>query len=282
MPTPLPAATLLSEQGCRWFPIVGKSPLAKFSDDAEVDLLPKGGNEGVRMGKGVVGLDFDSLDALKEVAERFGLPSTLTARTGRGFHCYYLGEGIRGGTKILGIKGFDIRAWPNQYLRWPNGFDPKWIEPVEMPVALPQGLADTLPKRCGGGARQMLGVSPSTPMPPILRAVASTINRRLGTENLPPLVWDGAALQGWCPCCFQEGTKEPNKLLPNRFVLRFIWQSHGYLLLVANCNQCGKDAWDWLCSNIRNGCNRDGQLYFQWRFRCLKKPVWAMEDVRDA
>jgi hypothetical protein len=119
----------------------GKSPLTKNGfKDATTDSgqitewwskMPMA-NIGIPIPAGIMVLDVDSLEALHMLkAMDLVLPSTVNAKTPRGWHMWYLADGIKPSTGLL--PGLDVRA-PGSYVVVPpskahNGLRYDWLVP---------------------------------------------------------------------------------------------------------------------------------------------------------
>lgn len=85
-----------------------KSPIDKWSEvqrdyqDKELqEHLAKGGNYGIVLGKGLIVVDCDSEERVKQAQ---GLPETFTVKTSRGIHLYYYSDEV----KTCKVESLDI------------------------------------------------------------------------------------------------------------------------------------------------------------------------------
>jgi hypothetical protein len=171
----------LTALGFSVFPVKpgGKEPMGKWKDHHTnapdpgevaywVDIQA---NIGIACGavSGLVVLDLDTPEAVAE-AQRLGIPDTITAHTGRGFHVYFRHPGGKIGNRAGIMPGADIRgdggyvvAPPSLH---PSGARYRWSNPPDLfeLADMPAWLVDMLaaPKaKAGAQEPSSLQLEPS-------------------------------------------------------------------------------------------------------------------------
>jgi hypothetical protein len=179
------AAAALARRGWFVFPVAprGKTPIIKRGMlDASIDeglvaawWEDRGeANIGVNCGKsGLLVVDLDGEDAVRAWADLAarpgGHPRTLVARTGKGFHGYFTGEGPSSAGRI-GPK-IDTRGRGGYVIAPPSvhgsGAVYEWIEATLDPVPVPEWLTEALdrglPDSSAGERRRLPDGVPFTP-----------------------------------------------------------------------------------------------------------------------
>jgi hypothetical protein len=179
------AAVALAQRGWYVFPIAprGKTPITgRGMLDASTDeglvaawweQRPQA-NIGISCGpSGLLVVDLDGEEAFRAwadlVARHGGHPQTLVARTGRGYHLYFAGEG-RSSAGRVGAK-IDTRGAGGYCIGPPSvhgsGAVYRWIDPKLDPVSAPQWLTEALdngqPEPPVGERRRLPDGVPYTP-----------------------------------------------------------------------------------------------------------------------